>query len=169
VARLVLVGLPGVGKTTVAHALAERWGCKEFDTDDLVSTIVAMPSAQYLRQFGESHFRERELDALLTALVGDAVVATGAGIVTSAPAREMIAREFSIWLDADDDSLIERVGAGGDRPLLGDDRAEGVRRLRREREAWYRQSSRVRVDATGTLDEVLDRILQVTKEPARDL
>jgi len=164
VARLVLVGLPGVGKTTVAHALAVRWGCEEFDTDALVSTSVDMPSAQYLRQFGETHFRERELDALHTALVGDAVVATGAGIITTAPARELITREFAIWLDADDDTLIGRVSAGDDRPLLGDDRAEGVRRLRREREKWYRESSRVRVTATGTLDEVLERILAVTKE-----
>jgi 3-dehydroquinate synthase/shikimate kinase/3-dehydroquinate synthase len=164
VARLVLVGLPGVGKTTVAHALAVRWGCDEFDTDALVSTSVDMPSAQYLRQFGETHFRERELDALHTALVGDAVVATGAGIITTAPARELITREFAIWLDADDDTLIGRVSAGDDRPLLGDDRAEGVRRLRREREKWYRESSRVRVTATGTLDEVLERILAVTKE-----
>jgi shikimate kinase len=156
--------LPGVGKTTVAHALAVRWGCEEFDTDALVSTSVDMPSAQYLRQFGETHFRERELDALHTALVGDAVVATGAGIITTAPARELITREFAIWLDADDDTLIGRVSAGDDRPLLGDDRAEGVRRLRREREKWYRESSRVRVTATGTLDEVLERILAVTKE-----
>jgi shikimate kinase len=164
VARLVLVGLPGVGKTTVAHALAEQWGCEEMDTDVLVSTSVAMSSAQYLRQFGETHFRERELDALHTALVGDAVVATGAGIVTTAPARELITREFAIWLDADDDTLSERVAAGDDRPLLGEDRAEGVRRLRREREAWYRETSRVRVNAMGTLDEVLERILAATKE-----
>jgi shikimate kinase len=163
-ARLVLVGLPGVGKSSLAHALAMRWGCEEFDTDVLVSTSVAMPSAQYLRQFGETHFRERELDALHTALVGDAVVATGAGIITTAPARELITREFAIWLDADDDTLVERVSSGDDRPLLGDDRAEGVRRLRREREKWYRGSSRVRVDAMGTLDEVLERILAATKE-----
>jgi shikimate kinase len=163
VARLVLVGLPGVGKTTVAHALATHWGCEEFDTDVLVSQCVAMSSAQYLRQFGEAHFREREFDALNTALAGDAVVATGAGIVTTAAARELITREFAIWLDADDHTLSERVAAGDDRPLLGDDRAGGVRRLRGEREKWYRESSRVRVEATGTLDEVLDRILAVTK------
>jgi shikimate kinase len=164
VARLVLVGLPGVGKSTVAHTLAAHWGCDELDTDVLVSASVAMPSAQYLRQFGESHFRERELDALHTALIGNAVVATGAGIVTSAPARELIVREFAIWLDADDDTLIERVGGDDDRPLLGDDRGDGVRRLRRERETWYRESSRVRIDATGTPDEVVERILAATKE-----
>ena len=94
----------------------------------------------------------------------DAVVATGAGVVTTATAREMISREFAIWLDADDDTLLDRVATGDDRPLLGDDRAEGVRRLRAEREAWYRASSRVRVDAAGSLDEVLERILAVTKE-----
>jgi shikimate kinase len=164
VARLVLVGLPGVGKTTVANALAVHWSCEVIDTDVLISTSVAMPSAQYLRQFGETHFRERELDALRTALIGDAVVATGAGVVTTAPARELISREFAIWLDADDETLSERVAEGDDRPLLGDDRSEGVRRLRAERETWYRESSRVRVSATGTLDEVLDRVLAVTKE-----
>jgi shikimate kinase len=160
------VGLPGVGKTTMADALAERWGCEAIDTDALISTSVAMPSAQYLRQFGETHFRERELDALCSALVRDAVVATGAGIVTTASARELISREFAIWLDVDDDTLIERVATGDDRPLLGDDRSEGVRRLRGEREKWYRESSRVRVQATGTLDDVLERILAVTKERA---
>jgi shikimate kinase len=164
VARLVLVGLPGVGKTTVAKVLAERWGAEAIDTDVLIAASVAMPSAQYLRQFGETHFRERELDALRTALLGDAVVATGAGIVTTASARELISREFAIWLDADDETLSERVSTSDDRPLLGDDRAEGVRRLRAERETWYRETSRVRISATGTPDEVLERILAVTKE-----
>jgi shikimate kinase len=164
VARLVLVGLPGVGKSTVAHALAGRWSCEEFDTDLLISASVAMPSAQYLRQFGETHFRERELDALHTALLGDGVVATGAGIVTTTPARELIAREFAIWLDADDDVLIERLTAGDDRPLLGGDPASGVRRLRGEREKWYRECSRLRVSTEGTLDDVLERILAATKE-----
>ncbi len=163
-ARLVLVGLPGVGKTTVAHALAERWGCEAIDTDALVATSVAMASAQYLRQFGETHFRERELDALHSALVLDAVVATGAGIVTSATARRMISHEFAIWLDADDETLSERVATGEDRPLLGEDRAQGVRRLRAVRETWYRECSRVRVSATGTPDDVLERIFAVTTE-----
>jgi shikimate kinase len=163
VARLVLVGLPGVGKSTVAQALAERWRCDALDTDDVIAIAVAMPAAQYLREFGESHFRERELEALHSALESDAIIATGAGIVTSERARQLIEREFAIWLDVEDDTLLERV-ALGERPLLGDDHAKGLKRLRGEREKWYRESARVRVDAAGSLDEVLDRIVAATHE-----
>jgi shikimate kinase len=163
VARLVLVGLPGAGKSTVASALAQKWQCEVLDTDDVIAIAVAMPAAQYLREFGEPHFRERELEALQTAVEIDAVVATGAGIVTNERARELIVHEFAVWLDVDDDTLLERV-AVGERPLLGDDHAESLKRLRRERDKWYRESARVRVDAAGSLDEVLDRIVDVTRE-----
>jgi shikimate kinase len=163
VARLVLVGLPGVGKTTVARALAELWQCEALDTDDLVAAAVAMAPAHYLREFGEAHFRERELDALCAALASDAVVATGAGIVTNDSARELIAREFTLWLDVDNATLIERV-AGGERPLLGDDHAAGITRLRRERDQWYQKSSRRRVNADGSLENVLERITAATRE-----
>jgi shikimate kinase len=163
VARLVLVGLPGVGKSTVAHALAQRWQCEALDTDDVLAIAVAMPAAQYLREFGESHFRERELEALQSAVENDAIIATGAGIVTSERAREVVKSEFAVWLDVDDDTLLERV-AVGERPLLGDDHAQALTRLRRERDEWYRESARVRVDAAGSLDDVLERIVDATRE-----
>ncbi|MGC1238745.1 MAG: shikimate kinase [Acidimicrobiales bacterium] len=162
-ARLVLVGLPGVGKSTVAQALAQRWRCDALDTDDVIAIAVAMPAAQYLREFGEPHFREREFEALHSALESDAVIATGAGIVTSERARQLIEREFAVWLDVDDETLLERV-AVGERPLLGDDHAQSLKRLRGEREEWYRKSARVRVDAGGSLDDVLDRVMAVTRE-----
>jgi shikimate kinase len=163
VARLVLVGLPGVGKSTVAQALAQRWRCDALDTDEVIAIAVAMPAAQYLREFGEPHFRERELEALHSALESDGVIATGAGIITSERAREVIGREFAVWLDVDDDTLLERV-AVGERPLLGDDHAQSLKRLRSEREEWYRTSTRVRVDAGGSLDDVLDRVVAAARE-----
>lgn len=159
VARLVLVGLPGAGKTTVASALAERWTCDAIDTDDLIAAHVGQSAAGYLRTHGEAAFRERELDALRAALGADAVIATGAGIVTTAPARELIAREKAVWLDCDDATLLVRVGSG-ERPLLGDDHAVALARLRDEREQWYESVSRVRIDASGTPDEVAGRVLE---------
>jgi shikimate kinase len=56
------------------------------------------------------------------------------------------------------------VAGGDDRPLLGEDRAAGLQRLRRERETWYRETSRVRVNAAGTLEEVLERVVVAAKE-----
>ena len=159
-ARLVLVGLPGAGKTTLADVLAQRWSCEAIDTDDVVANQRGDVAAQYLRANSvKKHFRERELDALRSALVGHAVVATGAGVVTTAPARALIARETTVWLDCDDATLIVRVGPG-ERPLLGEDHAGALARLRTEREPWYESVARVRVDASGTPEEVARRVLE---------
>ncbi|HEV3188410.1 MAG TPA: shikimate kinase [Acidimicrobiales bacterium] len=158
-ARLVLVGLPGVGKSTLARALADSWHCEMVDTDDLVAAIVGVPVAQYLREQGEAAFREKELAALRTALGTDAVIATGAGVVVTSAARELLATATTYWLDSDDETLLERVG-DGERPLLGDDHREGLARLRAQREAWYRSSARRRVNSSGTIDEVVRRIQQ---------
>lgn len=157
-ARLVLVGLPGVGKTTLARALAVNWGCPFLDTDELIGLDAGVPASQYLRDTGEASFRAKELDALRGALESDAIVATGAGIVTTSEARELIEHEFTLWLDCDDDTLIERVSVG-ERPLLGDDHRVAIGDLRSRREAWYRSCARQRVDASGSIDEVLRRVL----------
>lgn len=158
-ARLVLVGLPGVGKTTLARALADYWRCTALDTDDLIAEEVGVSAARYLREHGEVMFRRRELEALRQALKGDAVVATGAGVVTTTSARELLERETTMWLDCDDETLLSRV-SNGDRPLLGDDHRQGLAILRVLREEWYRSSARFEVDASGSPDEVCRRALK---------
>lgn len=157
-ARLVLVGLPGAGKSTLARALADAWGCAAIDTDDVVALKVGTPVAQYLRVHGEAAFREKEFDALRDALSTDGVVATGAGVVTTSAARGLLKNEPTLWIDSDDETLLERV-SDGERPLLGKDHRRGLVDLRVQRETWYRSSARARVDSSGPLDEVVRRIL----------
>lgn len=157
--RLILVGLPGVGKTTVARALAERWGAVALDTDDVLASLVGTSAAQYLRVEGETAFRERELDALRLTLEGppDVVIATGGGIVSSPSARLALAEEFTVWLDCDDDVILSRLG-DTDRPLLAGGPAETLVQLRGARQAWYRDVSRARIDTSAPLEDVLEKV-----------
>lgn len=157
--------MPGVGKTTLARSLAEFWDCPFLDTDELIGLKVGVAPAQYLRDAGESTFRVKELLALRSALAGDAVVATGAGVVTTNDARELLEHEFTLWLDCDDVTLSERVSEG-ERPLLGDDHRGALKELRARREAWYRSCARQRVDASGSIDDVLGRVLEIVSSVA---
>ena len=164
--RLVLVGLPGVGKSSVAQMMAQRWGCEWVDTDDVLADQVGRPAADFLREAGEAVFRKEELLALQLSLAGDNVVATGGGVVTMPEARGPLSEAVTFWLDCDDHVILSRLD-DGDRPLLGDDPEGALVRLRREREPWYQAVSRARVEASGTLDDVSDRIERALAEVAR--
>ncbi len=158
-ARLVVVGLPGAGKTTVARALGERLGCEVADTDDVLAAMVGAPAPDYLRTVGEAQFRVDEVAALRASVARAVVVSTGGGVVVTEAARAILAGEVTVWLDAPDEVLVERVG-DGDRPLLADDPPAAIAALRDRRSAWYREVSRARVNTARPLEEVVEDVLR---------
>lgn len=157
-ARLVLVGLPGVGKSTVGRALAQHWDVPFCDTDDLFESSTGMTAAAYLRVEGESAFRLREEQFLSTALQGDGVVATGGGVVTWAASRDRLAAHGRIaWLALDVADILPRTETG-DRPLLTDHPHEALLRIAEERAPLYSAIATWRVDASPPPAEVVEQI-----------
>jgi shikimate kinase len=116
--RVVLVGPPGAGKSTVAALLAGRWGVAACDTDDLIEARAGKPIADIFVD-GEVAFRELESAAVADALASErGVVALGGGAVTSAGTRALLAGQQVVFLDVGLPAAAARVGLGVTRPLL---------------------------------------------------
>jgi len=157
VARVVLVGLPGVGKTTVAKALEHRLGVAALDADDVFLATRGQSVQDCLRTDGEDRFRELEYDTLCDAVRDDIIYSCGGGVVRTEAARKLLATLPTVWLDAPDEVLLIRV-ADGDRPLLGDDLRAGIARLRAERSALYDEVAALRVNADDGIDNIVSAI-----------
>ncbi len=159
-AGVVLVGLPGSGKSTVGRLLAARLGRPFHDTDELIERRSGMPAHEYLRRHGEVQFRAVERDALDEACDGTgAVVATGGGALLDPLNRwRLWEHGRTIWLQADDDVLLARLERDATpRPLLDGDAARKLSTLAEERAPFYRAADDA-TSATGTPDQVADAV-----------
>ncbi|MDP2292149.1 MAG: shikimate kinase [Actinomycetota bacterium] len=141
--HLVLVGMMGVGKTTVARVVADRLGRRVFDSDAIIESRQGRTVREIFTDDGEEAFRALETEVLLEALASPepVVVAGAGGVVLSATNREALKSSGArvVWLCADPATLVERVKSGGHRPLLDDDPAGTLQRMFRDREALYRE------------------------------
>jgi shikimate kinase len=146
---VVLVGMMGVGKSSVGRRLAAALGVEFVDADEAIEQAARMTIPEIFAQYGEATFRngERRVIARLLGAEGAetpqvSVIATGGGAFVNDDTRALIlARGHAVWLDADIDTLVERTGRKNNRPLLqqGDPR-EILTRLREERQACYAQA-----------------------------
>lgn len=125
--HLLLIGLRGSGKSTVAAHAARILGCTHADLDDRTSALLGCRAAgEAFRTHGEAAFRKAEREALATALSDTArVIALGGGTPTAPGARDLIdaARRAGdavvVFLDPPVAAMAARLSAdGGDRPSL---------------------------------------------------
>jgi len=150
--RAVLIGLPGVGKSTVGRLLANALAVPFADSDDLVEQLAGRGVAEIFSQDGEPAFRQLEASAIGHALTTfDGVLALGGGAVGTAEVRQALLSSPApvLLLTAELADLLDRVGSTRHRPLLADDPATRLAELRTIREPLYRQLATASYDTTG--------------------
>lgn len=137
---IVLVGMMGVGKSTVGRRLALRLRLPFVDADTEIEAAAGMTIPEIFEVHGEPHFRDGEARVIARLLEGGPLVlATGGGAFMREETRSRIAsKAISVWLKADHDVIMRRVRRRADRPLLQTADPEGtVLRLLTEREPVY--------------------------------
>ena len=117
---IVIVGLMGAGKSTIGKKLAQMLGLSFIDADTEIETVSRMTIAELFAAYGEAEFRDLERRVIRRILrSGPRVLATGGGAFMNDATRRTIAKAgISVWLKAELDVLMERVGRKGNRPLL---------------------------------------------------
>jgi shikimate kinase len=162
--HLVLVGLMGVGKTTVGDVLARRLGRELVDSDVRIEALTGRTVKQILDEEGVAEMRRQEAAALFDALDDDEprVIAAAAGVVLDPDNRERLkaADAEVVWLTADPELLAPRTANRGHRPWLEDDPVGTLRRMQDEREPLYQEVADRTVAVDGlTPDEIAARVL----------
>lgn len=117
---IVLVGLMGVGKTTVGRRLAKQLGLGFVDADEEIEQAAGLTVEEIFDRFGEDYFRDGERRVIARLIEGKRqVIATGGGAFMNEETRALILQKaVAIWLDADIDTLVKRVSRRNTRPLL---------------------------------------------------
>src|SRR5690606_5484969 len=148
---IALVGLMGVGKSTVGRRLARRLGLPFADGDIEIEDAARMSVSDIFARLGEAEFRAGEARVMRRLLEGPRrVLATGGGAMLNPETRNLMkARAVTVWMRADLEIVAERVKRRDTRPLLrGSDPLETLTRLAEARYPIYAAADLV-VDVTG--------------------
>ncbi len=162
---VVLVGMMGSGKTAVGKALAARLQVPFLDSDAAIEEAAHATIAEIFARDGEPFFRDRESEVISRLLSGPpAIVSTGGGAFMSERNRRVIAEKgVALWLDADLDTLWERVRHKDSRPLLRTADPRGtLAEIYEKRVPVYRLADlKVTAEPRFSIDDTANRVVAV--------
>lgn len=146
---ICLIGLPGVGKSTVGRHLSRSLGCRFFDSDAEIEKRLGCTIRDFFEREGEAAFRdvERKVIAELAG-AGDGVLATGGGVVLTEVNRQVLRDAATVvYLRSKPEDLFRRLKHDTHRPLLQvRDPLRKLRELFTQRDPLYRRTAHFTID-----------------------
>jgi shikimate kinase len=158
----------GSGKTTIGKLLARRLGKQYIEMDELIVQRLGLSISEIVDTYGWQKFRDAEAEITLeVGGVDDVVNATGGGVVTrDENIRELKKKGKLVWLKANTDTLLKRIGNGQSRPsLTGKSPREDMKAVMAERSPIYQRAADFIVDTEGKQpEEIVDAIVKLLTE-----
>ncbi|MFE3454362.1 shikimate kinase [Nonomuraea sp. NPDC059194] len=155
---VVVVGLMGAGKTTVAVLVAQALGLPLSDSDPYLRQRYGKSAAEIAATEGADVLHEREAEHVLDALGHVQVVTAAASVIERPEVRQALRKAFVIWLDTTPEVLAERMKSSDHRP--GFDPAV----MKARRDPYFREVADLRLDVTTALpQELADKALDAIR------
>lgn len=165
--HVVLVGMMGVGKSSLARRLGRALHRPVFDTDAEIMTRTGRTIPEIFEADGEPAFRDLEVAVLadLLARPEPSVIAGAGGIVLRPENRAALHRAGTVvWLRAPVEVLLTRVARGTHRPALAEDPEGTLRAMESDRDVLYAEVADVTIDTDRRFDTILTEILDAVAE-----
>ena len=165
--HIVLVGLPGSGKSTVGKLVADAMSTFVIDIDALLVREMGMPISQIFGMVGEPRFREMERDAVKTALARDPCVIVPGGGWAAQPGQLEAVKTMAliIYLKCHPQVAAKRTEQGENRPLLaGGDPGQKMRTLLEEREPHYQKADHTVTADDAPVEAVAAEVMSVARQ-----
>ena len=164
--RLVFVGAPGSGKTTIGKQVAQKLGIEFIDVDNEIEMDEKTTISDIFVQKGEAYFRQLErakISELLNSFNG--VLSLGGGSVLDETTRQALAIAPVVWLKVSSGDASSRVGLGLSRPVLMGNVRSTLVKLLEERTPLYEEVADWEIDTSKkSIEEVVQEVLLQTSE-----
>ncbi len=162
--NLVLIGLPGCGKTTLGQTAARALGREFLDLDSDIEREAGMNIPELFVRFGEDGFRQRETAACRRAAAKNgAIISCGGGVVTRPENMQAFQTDLIVFIDRPAEDIVGGMDTAH-RPLLKDG-ADRVYRLAAERGPLYRRYAHVTLDNRGKPAEAVEALVRLASQP----
>jgi shikimate kinase len=162
---VVLIGVPGAGKSTVGEILAKNLNLNFIDTDTVIEARANKTISDIFIQDGEPSFRELEKQVIEESLLDqNSVISVGGGALMNDQTRDLVSQQECVWLQTGLAKAVERVGMNRNRPLLLGNVRGQLADLMSAREPFYIECAKYTVDTDElNAQQVAEKIAALIK------